>query len=466
MRQSKPGLFSALRLFFAALILYSGSHIASAQKANKPWIEAYREPAGRMIKAAMADSQAFQRLAYFGDHFGHRLSGSKSLERSINWLVDQMRNGLVDTVYTQDVKVPHWVRGDESATLVYPRHKNLPMLGLGGSIKTPDTGITAEVLVVKSYDELKERADEAKGRIVVYNVPFTTYGKTVRYRMTGAVEAAKAGAVASLIRTVGPFSMKTPHTGTSRYQEGVKKIPHAALTIEDVKFLQRLQDRGITPKISLKMDARTLPDALSHNVVAEIRGNEEPGEVVVMGGHIDSWDVGQGVMDDAGGCFAAWEALRLMKKLNLQPRRTVRLVMWTNEENGLRGGRKYRSLIGEKIENHIMAIESDEGVFKPKGFGFNGSDSAYALVKKVGELLQPIGAGAISRGGGGADISPLMQDGVPGLGLDVDGSRYFWYHHSAADTIDKLDDRDYRRCIAAMAIMAYTVADMPRDLPR
>jgi carboxypeptidase Q len=342
------------------------------------------------------------------------------------------------------------------------------MLGLGGSIGTPQKGVEAEVLVVNSFKDLKAKAKQAKDKIVLYDVPFTTYGETVQYRVSGAVEAAKVGAVASLIRSVGPFSMKTPHTGNSRYQDGVKKIPHAAITGEDASLLHRLQKRGETVRVQLYMEARTLPDTKSRNIVAEIRGSEKPEEIVVLGGHIDSWDVGQGAMDDAGGCFAAWEALKLMKELGLRPRRTVRLVMWTNEENGLRGAKKYRDLVKENdtLHNHVLAMESDGGVFTPRGFGFSGSDEAYEIIEQIGSLLKPIGADKITRGGGGADISPLMNEGIPGMGLRVDGSRYFWYHHTSADTIDKLSAEEYKKCVATMAVMAYTVANMEKTLPK
>jgi carboxypeptidase Q len=201
-------------------------------------------------------------------------------------------------------------------------------------------------------------------------------------------------------------------------------------------------------------------------VVAEIVGRERPDEVVVLGGHIDSWDVGQGAMDDGGGSVAAWEAVRLMHRLGLRPRRTVRVVLWTNEENGLRGGNGYRDAHMAELDAHVLAIESDGGVFAPRGFGFTGSDAAFATVQEVGRLLERIGAGAITRGGGGADIGPIMALGVPGMGLQVEGERYFWYHHTDADTIDKLDPREMALCTAAMAVMAWVIAELPEPLPR
>jgi carboxypeptidase Q len=337
---------------------------------------------------------------------------------------------------------------------------------LGGSIGTPKKGIRGEVFVVNSFDELANNAVKAKGKIVLFNVPFTSYGETVQYRYGGASAAAQAGAVASLVRSIGPFSLNTPHTGGMRYEDGVKKIPHAAITLENAEMFQRIQDRGGTITVKLKMDGHYIPDGWSRNVVAELPGTEFPEEVIVMGGHIDSWDVGQGAMDDGGGCVAAWEAIRLLKELGLQPKRTIRVVMWTNEENGTRGGNAYRDDHLDELDDHILAIESDGGVFSPEGFGFTGSDAARTLVQDIANLLEPIGSNFIGDSGGGADIGPIMREGVPGMGLRVDGSKYFWYHHTNADAIDKLDEDEFNRCVASMAIMAYVVADMDDRLPR
>jgi carboxypeptidase Q len=341
------------------------------------------------------------------------------------------------------------------------------MLGLGGSVGTPPEGISAEVLVVSSFEELERRAAEANGKIVLFDWPWQGgYGRTVRYRSIGAIAAARAGAVAALLRTVASYSMRTPHTGQTNYDSTVARIPFAAITVEDAMMLHRMQERGERIVVRLQMGAQSLPDAPSRNAIAELRGRERPDEVVVLGGHIDSWDVGQGAMDDGGGSVAAWEAVRLLHRLGLRPRRTVRAVLWTNEENGLRGGIAYRDRHAADLAKHVLAIESDAGVFRPEGFGFTGSDSGFAIVRRVGALLAGIGADSISRGGGGADIGPIMQRGVPGMGLAVDGTRYFWYHHSDADTVDKLDPHDMALCVAAMAVMAYVVADLEEALPR
>jgi carboxypeptidase Q len=446
---------------FAMVIAASWSPLSSQAIADR-----YRAQADRIIDAALRDSAAWQRLAVLTERFGHRFSGTPGLERAIDWTLETMRADGLDNVRGEPVMVPRWVRGTESAELVRPRRQPLPMLGLGGSIGTPPGGITAPVLIVTSFDDLKAQASRARGKIVLFDVPFTSYGATVQYRANGAVEAARVGAVAALVRSVTPYSMRTPHTGGMRYDSTVRRIPTAAITVEDTEMLHRLQDRGDSIVVRLTMAARMLPDAPSRNVVGELRGRERPDEVVVMGGHIDSWDVGRGAMDDAGGVVVAWEAIRLLKRLGLAPRRTIRVVGWTNEENGLRGGNAYRDQHRETLDNHVLAIESDGGVFAPQGFGFTGSDAGFNTVREVGSLLQRIGAGSVTRGGGGADIGPIMQLGVPGMGLIVDGTKYFWYHHTEADTVDKLDPREMALCVATMAVMAYVIADMEERLSR
>ena len=444
------------------LVVLSVACDASAQTVA----DRYREAASRIITRATKDSAAWNRLAVLTETFGHRFSGSESLERAIDWTLAEMRKDALDNVRGEPVMVPRWIRGTESVELISPRRQVLPMLGLGGSVATPAQGITADVMVVKSYDDLRARASEARGKIVLFNVPFTVYGQTVAYRGGGAVAAARVGAVASMVRSITPYSMRTPHTGGMAYNDSVPKIPHAAITPEDADMIARMIERGERVQVKLTMTARMMPDAQSRNVIAELRGTTSPDEVVVMGGHIDSWDVGRGAMDDAGGVVVAWEAIRILKELGLRPRRTIRVVGWTNEENGLRGGNAYRDAHRAELDKHIAAIESDAGVFKPLGFGFTGSDSAFAIVRQIGSLLAGIGAGEIARGGGGADIGPIMALGVPGLGLNVDGTKYFWYHHTDADTVDKLDQREVALCVAVMAVMAYVLADMPDRLPR
>ena len=437
-----------------------------AQRDSAALVTRYRQAADKIIAAAIADSGAYRRLAELTDRFGHRFSGSESLERAIDWVLEEMRRDGLANVRGEPVTVPRWVRGAESAELVSPIKRPLTMLGLGGSIATPPNGITAEVLVVSTFEELDRRGAEAKGRIVLLDAPFTTYGQTVQYRRNSAVAAARHGAVASLIRSITPYSMQTPHTGSMAYDSLIARIPAAAITIEDALLLRRMQDRGQKPVVKLQMAAQMLPPGTSRNVVAELVGREKPDEIVVLGGHIDSWDVGTGAMDDGGGSVVTWEAVRLLSRLGLRPKRTLRVVLWTNEENGLAGANAYRDAHQHELDRHVLAIESDAGVFSPRGFGFNGSDSAYRIMQWAGSLLSPIGSDSVLRGGGGADIGPLIQRGVPGAGLLVDGTRYFWYHHTEADTIDKLDPAEMARCVATLAVMIYVVGDLDYRLPR
>ena len=426
----------------------------------------YVETSLKIISKSLTDSTAYNRLGYMCDTFGPRLSGSKNLENAINWILKEMESDGFENVRGEKVAVPTWIRGKESATLLSPFKKELSMLGLGGSIATPRGGLKAEVIVVNDWDELESRSNEVPGKIVLFNAPFTSYGETVAYRYSGASAAAKHGAVASLIRSIGPWSMNTPHTGVMAYNDDVQKTPHAALTMEDAMMLSRIHDRGNKIIVKLDMNARMVADRWSRNVLGEIKGSMYPDEVVVVGGHIDSWDVGQGAHDDGGACIASWEAIRLIKELGLKPKRTIRCVMWTNEENGGKGNKGYRDMHMDEMDKHVLAIESDGGVFSPKGFGFSGNDSARKIVEEIHALMKPIGANTISEGGRAADVAPLNDEGVPVMSLKVEGSKYFWYHHTNADTFDKVDFNEFNRCVAAIAIMAYVVADLDEPLPR
>jgi carboxypeptidase Q len=435
------------------------------------WAEEYREIAEALIDESTSEQrmdEMWERLAHLTDYYPHRLSGSDMLEDAIDWMQAGLEEDGFENVRKQEVMVPHWVRNEESAVMHGPYEKELRMLGLGGSVGTPPEGIRAEVLVVGSFEELEERAAEAEGKIVVWNVPFTTYGATVQYRVHGATAAARAGAVASLIRSVGPFSMQTPHTGNSRYADDVNKIPHAAITLEDAELMQRFQDRGEPVEVHLTMGAETLPDALSYNVMGELRGSERPEEVVVLGGHIDSWDIGHGVMDCGAGIITTWEAVRMMKVLGLRPKRTIRVVGWTNEENGVRGGVAYRDMImnNNSFEQHQLAYEIDFGAFEPYGFGFTGSEAAMEMLEPVLSLTESIGVTELRSGSSGTvDIGPLRREGMPIMGIDVDTSKYFWYHHTDADTMDKQNPEHVAKVIAATAVMIYVVADMDERLP-
>ncbi len=430
--------------------------------------EQYRDSASRLIDASLADRGGMEKLAYLCDRIGNRLSGSAALEKAVVWAAAQMKADGLTNVATPRVKVPHWVRGNESAALVEPVAHSLTILGLGGSIATPKRGITAQVLPVSSFEELDKKGRAAvEGKIVLFNVPYEGYNRTVVYRTTGPSRAARLGAVAALVRSVTPLSLQSPHTGALEYSDGFPKIPAAAVTIEDALLIQRLVDAGNPVIAHLEMEAHTLPDAESANVIGEIPGRERPDEVVVIGGHLDSWDVGAGAQDDGSGCITALEAAHIIRSLGLTPRRTLRVVFWTNEENGGAGGDAYRAWAGDTVKNHVAAIEMDGGAEKPTGFGLSASGDLQSMlgrVREIGALLARIDAGSVQPGGGGADIAPIMVDGVPGLALRTVGTHYFDWHHSRADTTDKVKLEDLRANIAAMAVMAYVLADMPAPL--
>jgi hypothetical protein len=430
--------------------------------------EQYRERASKLIDASLADQAGMDHLAYLCDRIGNRLSGSAALEKAVVWAAAQMKADGLTNVVTPRVKVPHWVRGNESAVLLEPVNKPLSILGLGGSVATPKRGITAEVVPISSFEDLERKGRAAiDGKIVLFNVPFEGYNRTVVYRTTGPSRAARLGAVAVLVRSVTPVSLQSPHTGALEYADGFPKVPAAAVTIEDALLIQRLVDAGNPVTVHLEMEAHTLPDAESANVIGEIPGRERPDEVVVIGGHLDSWDVGAGAQDDGSGCITALEAAHIIHELGLTPRRTLRVVFWTNEENGGAGGDAYRVWAGDTVKNHVAAIEMDGGAEKPTGFGLSASGDLQSMlgrVREIGILLDRLDAGAIQPGGGGADIAPIMMDGVPGLALRTVGTHYFDWHHSRADTTDKVKLEDLRANIAAMAVMAYVLADMPAPL--
>eukprot|EP01094_Clydonella_sp_ATCC50884_P016939 TRINITY_DN2865_c0_g1_i1.p1 TRINITY_DN2865_c0_g1~~TRINITY_DN2865_c0_g1_i1.p1 ORF type:complete len:466 (-),score=134.33 TRINITY_DN2865_c0_g1_i1:1368-2765(-) len=456
----------------ALLLVLSLSLVLHSSRALPNPFEKYKQTVDTIISAARNNTVGYDRLAEMCDTFGSRLSGSDALEEALDWIASTMRTDGLDGVTEQPVLVPKWVRGSESLEMVLPRHKKMNMLGLGGSISTPPGGITADVIVVESFEELISRSNEVQGKIVVYNVPFGTYGGTVVYRSEGAAEAAKFGAVASLTRSITPYSLNSPHTGSMSYASGVTKIPAAAITVEDAEMLARMQKRGQTVSLHLEMEARTEDDSWSRNVWGEIRGTEKPEEVVVIGGHIDSWDVGSGAHDDGGGCLISWEAVRLLKELGLRPRRTIRAVFFTNEENGQRGAAAYRDALSqEQLNNTVMAMESDGGTFKPIGLSFDGTLVAEKTVQLIANLLAPEITINVTAGSGGADVSPLARGGVPAAGLKVEQyyteqDMYFWYHHTNADTPDHIDPADFNECLAAWASVAFVVADMEQNLPR
>src|SRR5262245_55779726 len=445
-------------------------------RAGLPVAERYRDAARRILEAARTDSRAYEKLAWLCDRIGHRLSGSASLDQAIRWAAETMRADGLDARLEPAI-VPAWIRGRESATLVAPRERPLRMLGIGNSVGTPEGGITAEVVVARNFDDLVALGDAVRGKIVLYTARMPAYdaekgagyGETVRHRVGGASRAAAAGAVAVLIRSVTARSLQTPHTGTLRYDPKAPKIPAAALTTEDAEFVARLVAAGEPVKVRLQMEAHFGPDVESANVIGELRGAELPEQVVVFGGHLDSWDVGQGAQDAGGACCAVMESLRLLKSLGLTPRRTIRAVLFTNEENGIGGGRAYAERHREAMPNHVAALEADSGVFRPVGFQSPAADDARsarinARLEAVLSLLEPIGASRRKDGGGGADIGPMASYGVPQISLDVEGSTYFDYHHTEADTLDKVKKEELDLCVAALATVVYVLADMPESL--
>jgi carboxypeptidase Q len=431
------------------------------------WIAPYRDDAQRLIEAATADQFAWDRLAELTDTFGARLTGSENLTRAIAWATETMKKDGLDRVRTEKVMGPKWVRGHESLEIVDPPHHVIPLLGLGGSVATPPAGVEADVMVVASMDELQKRSAEAKGRIVLFDVPYTNYGETVVYRSGGARTAAQHGAVGMLLRSVGPMGLRTTHTGGMQYGDEAAKIPAAAISVEDSQRIQRIVARGRRVRVRLKMEAHFEPDVESANVIGEITGRERPEEIVLVGCHFDSWDAATGASDDAVGCIATWESLRLMKKLKIQPRRTVRLVLFTNEENGLRGGTAYKDAYLKDAPNHVLAIESDSGVFAPARLAFSGSESARRIIAEIGTLLAGIDMHNVGPGGGGADIGPIAQAGsVPMMAYSGDATKYFTIHHTPADTVERILPAEVSKAAASLAVMTYVVAEMPERLPK
>ena len=437
----------------------------------------------RLQEAALASEEGYQKLGWLCDRIGNRLSGSKQLEQAIQWAVTTMKAEGFDNVHTEKVMVPHWVRGREFGELLSPKPTRLNLLGLGGTAPTPKGGLTADVVVVGSFEELKALGEaKVKGKIVCFDVPFTDYGTTVAYRGNGAIEAAKLGGVAALIRSVSPVSLDTPHTGAMRYDKDVPRIPAAALTLESTTQMRRMQERGDRITMKLELENKTLPDIESANVVAEIRGSEKPEEIVLISGHLDSWDVGQGAQDDGVGCMNVWEAARLIRQVGLKPKRTIRVVLFTNEENGLRGGLAYRDAHKAELPLHLAMLESDGGNGLIRGFelelagirGGGNQASAEALPSAQTEILEKLrafapafetlGGGIFAAGHSGADIGPSVQLGVPGIGVDHHGGHYWDIHHTWADTFDKVDKKTMQKNIAIIATLTYLLADLPGTL--
>jgi carboxypeptidase Q len=431
------------------------------------------DPVSRIVDAGLVGDGAYRKLAWLTDRIGPRLSGSSNLEKAVAWTAEEMKRDGLDNVRAEKVMVPHWVRGEASGRILTPAPHPMAILALGMSDGTPKGGVTADVVEVSSLDDVTALGDKAKGKIVLFNKKIYAnggddrgYGSAVGLRYKGAVSAAKAGAVGMLIRSLATLDLRLPHTGAMGYDEGAPHIPAAAISPEDAELIHRFLAAGENVRVAFTTTCENLPDAESANVVGEIRGSESPDEVVVIGGHLDSWDVGTGAQDDGAGCAITMEAIRLLRSLGLKPKRTIRAVLYTNEENGLRGGKAYAAAHAAELGKHVAAIESDSGGAKPLGFGVTAGPGATDVVKTLAAPLAPFAADDVKEGGGGADISAMGGAGVPQLELRQDGTHYFDIHHTMADTLDKVGAHDLAMNATAMAVMAWQLANLDPPLPR
>jgi carboxypeptidase Q len=460
----------------ALLIPALGSGAQEAKQALPP------ELVANLVKlrdAALASDYAYRQVAHLTENIGPRLTGSPQAQQAVTYVADELRKLGLD-VTLEKVMVPHWVRGEEHAELtVFPGQaprttQKIVLTALGNSAATPADGLIAEVVVVNDFDELAALGREkVAGRIVLFNEKYdkrmaaqgeglTAYGQAVVYRGSGAEKAKALGAVASLVRSVGNADYRLPHTGDST----AAGIPAGAVAAEDADLLADLTKQGRVV-MHLVMIPQTLPDALSYNVIGDLKGREHPEQVVIVSGHLDSWDLGTGAIDDGAGVAVAMQAANLCKQLGLQPARTLRVIAWMNEENGSRGGQAYAKDYKADLPNYAGAIESDLGADHPLGFSGTLPPAALEVLQPVTKVLEPIGANLLEPGGdGGEDISFMASAGVPLFGLIQDARFYFNYHHSAADTLDKIHPRELSENAAAMAVFAYALADMPERIKR
>ncbi|WP_225413114.1 M20/M25/M40 family metallo-hydrolase [Stigmatella hybrida] len=425
--------------------------------------------AERLVGAALTEGHAWTRLAELTDGVGARLSGSEGAAAAVQWALRSFKADGVKA-WLEPVKVPHWVRGEERAELLGSerfRGRPLSVMALGGSGATPPEGVTGEVVEVRSLEELGALGARVKGRIVLFNHTMQKpedYGRFASLRSRGPAAAAKAGAVAALVRSLATASLATPHTGATRFEEGDPRIAAASVTVEDAELLSRLVAAGGPVRVKLMLGCQELPDADSFNVVAEVKGREKPQEVVLLGAHLDSWDVGTGAHDDGAGVVMVMEAARLLAKQRPAPRRTVRVVLFMNEENGLRGARAYAEAHAAELPRHVAALEMDAGGGRPVGVVLRAGAGAAEKVRPWLSPLRTVGAGALMEGeAGGADLIPLLPARVPFFGLRQDASRYFDVHHTHADTLDPVA---LAQSTAAVTWLAYAMAEMPEQLPR
>ncbi|XP_072941867.1 carboxypeptidase Q-like [Epargyreus clarus] len=407
----------------------------------------------------------YDRYTEFIDKYGARVSGSDVLEDAIDHMINLTFSYGVNDITTEGVRVPHWVRGPESVTMVKPYKKKIAVLGLGPNVPTPPEGITADVIVVDSFTEFDMIHPEiVKGKIVLFNAQFINYGETVIYRTQSAQRAAKKGAVAALIRSITPFSLYTPHTGYQQYKDDVAKIPSGAITLEDADLLRRLQDEGESITLNIKMNS-TLGQSISRNTLVDIKGSEFPESMVIVSGHIDSWDVGQGAMDDGGGMMISWFAPVALSRLGFKPKRTIRAILWTAEEPGLIGAQSYLKRHENDLDNISLIMESDEGTFKPLGLDVAASKAGRCVITEILKLFSSTNKMTESINVG-SDITLFVDRGVPGAALLNKNDHYFWYHHSEADTMSIQNRKDVISCAAFWTAFSYVVADLSINIPR
>lgn len=463
-----------MKLFRRLIVLaFCVSAISSvyAQNSEADDGKPYLDIAQKIVSTALAEGQSYEMLRELCFDVGPRLSGSTEAAAAVEWGRQTMLEAGLQNVRLQEVMVPHWVRGpvEEAAVLNSPTVGTVPLTvcALGRSVGTPELGVVGEVIEVRNFEEVQALGEKAEGKILFYNRPmdprhmntFAAYGGAVDQRSRGAIEAAKVGAAAVLVRSMTTRLDDVPHTGAMRYAADVPKIPAAAISTVDANFLSELLQSDETVRVRLQLSCETLPDVPSANVIGEIVGSEFPEEVIVLGGHLDSWDKGHGAHDDGAGCVQSIEALRLIKSVGLQPKRTIRAVLFMNEENGVRGGKKYAEEAETSGETHVAAIESDRGGFTPRGFSVKSEPTVVDALAEWEYLLEGMGADDIRSGYGGVDIDPLNRSmGTPVIGLVVDSHRYFDYHHSANDTFDKVNERELELGAAAMAILGYVIS--------
>ena len=449
-------------LFYFLVVTFSFSLSSQELNDHKFFID-------KVYNEALSNGQSYEWLDYLSNEIGGRLSGSINYDRSVKWGKDELNLIGIDSVWLQPVMIPKWVRGAPEYAHIESSPGNtisVPIAALGGSISTPSIGISANVIEVKSFDELNNIGkDSISGKIIFFNRKmdptlintFQSYGGSVNQRTQGAAKAAKLGAIGVIVRSMTTTLDDYPHTG-SMYYDGLElneRIPAAAISTNGAELLSSMLSLNPNIKFFFRQNSKNFPDVLSYNVIGQIDGSERSDEIIVVGGHLDSWDLGDGSHDDGAGIVQSMEVLRILKSLNYKPKRTIRVVLFANEENGLRGGNKYAELAKKNNETHFFALESDAGGFTPRGFSFDTSESEFNSLKEFKNLFKEYGADDFIIGGSGADIGPLKDNKIILAGLRPDPQRYFDYHHAASDTFDKINKRELELGAAAMTALVY-----------